>query len=286
MTESQTVAVIGAGPAGLVLARILTLHQGYNVVVYEAEKDKNHRGQGGYLDLHRETGQRALKEANLYKEFLAKVHDAMDGHEIRDSDGTLLYSDPGDGSRPEIERTELRNLLINAIDPKVIRWGYKLSSVEKPADNRKIGLVFADGTTQYADIVVGADGAWSKVRPVLTDLKPSYTGVALLDSILPKGSDTAGLKKGTLWAADNKGTLLMGHIGDVSRIYVARKCDPNDLNEGQGPAFLRGWNKDLTKLGNYPSTKRQIYALPIDTRWTRDESWKSNVTLIGDAAHV
>ncbi|KAJ3317773.1 hypothetical protein HDV06_001256 [Boothiomyces sp. JEL0866] len=286
MTESQTVAIVGAGPAGLVLARILSINKGYKVVVYEAEQDQNQRGQGGYLDLHKGTGQRALKEANLYKQFTTLVHDAMDGHEILDSDGNLLYSDTGDGSRPEIERTDLRNLLIQSIDKQIIRWGCKLTGIEKPIDSGRIGMVFADGTKQYADIVVGADGAWSRVRPVLTNVKPTYTGVTMLDSLLPPGSDVSGLKYGSLWAADNKGNFLFGHIGVSSRIYLARKCHPDEMLETQGPIFLQGWNKNLYKLGTYPSTKRQIYALPIDTRWTRDEAWKSNVTIIGDAAHV
>ncbi|KAJ3309060.1 hypothetical protein HDV04_000527 [Boothiomyces sp. JEL0838] len=286
MAESPTVAIVGAGPAGLVLARILSINKGYNVVIYEAEADRYQRGQGGYLDLHVETGQRALKEAILFDQFVNLVHDAMDGHEIMDSDGNLLYSDPGDGSRPEIERTDLRNLLIDSLDSRTIKWGAKLARIEKPVDFGKIGLVFVDGTKEYADIVVGADGAWSKVRPVLTNFTPMYTGISMLDSILPAGSDVSGLKKGSLWAADTRGTLLLGHIGTTSRIYLARKCLAEEMLENQGPIFLQGWNKKLYKLGTYPCTKRQIYALPIDTRWTRDEPWKSKVTLIGDAAHL
>ena len=67
---SIRVAIVGAGPVGLTLARLLLNKPNIDIVVFESEKSRDVRGQGGSLDLHTTTGIAALKEAGLYDEFL------------------------------------------------------------------------------------------------------------------------------------------------------------------------------------------------------------------------
>jgi 2-polyprenyl-6-methoxyphenol hydroxylase-like FAD-dependent oxidoreductase len=65
------IAIVGAGPAGCTLARLL-LHakEAVEITIFERETDLNERTQGGTLDLHTESGIEALKRCGLYEEFL------------------------------------------------------------------------------------------------------------------------------------------------------------------------------------------------------------------------
>jgi len=61
---NKKVAVIGAGPVGLTMARLLQ-QNGANITVYERDRDPEARIWGGTLDLHKGSGQEARVTANL-----------------------------------------------------------------------------------------------------------------------------------------------------------------------------------------------------------------------------
>jgi len=66
------IAIIGAGPAGLTLARIVYVNN-IPCTVFEKEESREIRSQGGTLDLHPKAGQAALKKAKLWKEYQQHV---------------------------------------------------------------------------------------------------------------------------------------------------------------------------------------------------------------------
>ena len=68
--ELGRIAIVGAGPGGLTLARIFQL-KGIEVKVYEWETSIDVRSQEGTLDLHVESGQYALRLADLFDKFQA-----------------------------------------------------------------------------------------------------------------------------------------------------------------------------------------------------------------------
>src|SRR4051812_44496863 len=106
------IAVVGAGLSGLVLARILRLH-GVTSTVYEMDDAPDARRQGGLLDLHVESGQRAMRDAGLYDEFRARIQPQAEHFRVMDKAGTVFIDrGPADGEsvRPEIDRTVLRDL--------------------------------------------------------------------------------------------------------------------------------------------------------------------------------
>ncbi|HSZ84636.1 MAG TPA: NAD(P)-binding protein, partial [Puia sp.] len=68
LIQNKQIAIVGGGPGGLTLARLLQL-KGANVKVYERDLNKNARVQGSPLDLHEESGLAAIRKANLLDEF-------------------------------------------------------------------------------------------------------------------------------------------------------------------------------------------------------------------------
>ena len=128
------IAIVGGGPAGLTAAVIL--HRGgHRVCVYEGELSTAHRAQGGTLDLHEDKGQIALKRAGLLDAFRAIArHEDQDERDVDPISGRAIAgtSRPDEHlDRPEIDRGVLRNLLLDALPADVVRWGSRLTHIDR-----------------------------------------------------------------------------------------------------------------------------------------------------------
>ena len=177
----QHVAIVGAGPGGLTLARLLQIH-GVAATVYEREGSRHARSQGGSLDLHVDSGQRAMREAGLEAEFLKIARPESQAFRILDKHGQMVLdwaAKPGQMPRPEVDRTALRDVLLDSVRPETVRWDHQLAHLTPLAGGR-VQLNFKNGQTAEADLVVGADGGRSRVRPILSDAKPIYTGLSFV----------------------------------------------------------------------------------------------------------
>lgn len=178
------IAIVGGGPGGLMLGRLLLLKK-ISFTIFELESGPTNRSQGGSLDLHPETGQVAIEKAGLMNEFQLKSRSDGDCMKLVSWDGRILLDEKEhksfeNYSRPEIDRIALRDLLLKSLDLKHINWGKKLQRVDVVDDT--YNLNFSDGTVEGGyDMVVGADGAWSKVRPLVTDIKPHYSSVTIIE---------------------------------------------------------------------------------------------------------
>ncbi|CAN3979840.1 FAD-dependent oxidoreductase [Kitasatospora purpeofusca] len=321
------IAVVGGGPAGLTLARILQV-RGIAATVYEREPDRDVRGQGGTLDLHGDTGRRALREARLTEEFWAKAR--PEGAEFRivdkhgaaprsfgagpapeaagapgrpgagDGSGPPGGADPGES--PEIDRGDLRGLLLDSLAPGAVRWGHRLDRAEPLGDGRH-RLHFDNGAVELCDLLVGAEGAHSRVRPLLTPVEPHYTGVSLVELGIPDADRTApgaaaAVGNGSLFAFhDNKGLVLQRNSDGRIRVYAFFRS-PQDWLRVAGlsadePAGTRAavarhfadWAPEFRDaLAACDDTLRTqpLEMLPVGLRWSR----RPGVTLVGDAAHL
>ncbi|WP_340383957.1 NAD(P)/FAD-dependent oxidoreductase [Streptomyces sp. SS7] len=297
----KTIAIVGAGLGGLTLARVLQAH-GVAATIYEAEASATTRAQGGLLDIHEETGQVALRAAGLYDEFLTLVRPGEDAKRVVDRHGTILLDLPGDpGSvRPEVDRGELRRLLVDSLAPGTIRWGHKVASVRHRPEGGYV-LTFGEGSATRADIVIGADGAWSKVRPLLTPAEPLFSGTCFIEIALAsdgqnRRANAAAIGSGTLMAvAPGKGIIAHRYADGHVRGYVAlnkpedwmRSIDFGDPSAGlcQLADEFDGWSPLLTAFVTESDAEpwlRPLYALPVGLAWDR----VPGVTLVGDAAHL
>lgn len=296
MTSKPRIAIIGGGPGGLMLARLLLL-RGFAPTVYERDRHAGERPQGGSLDLHGDTGQRAMRMAGLEKEFSAAARPEDQGDRLYDQTGTLLFDRDGAGdNRPEIDRTALRQILLDALPPAILRWGSKVEAITPRADG---GCdVLADDRAERFDVVVGADGAWSRVRPLLTDAVPRYEGVTLVelgfdarvhrdvDALVGGGKMFAVGDNQVLIAQRNGHGHIRGYAGlrlseDVARDWTRQA--PDQVRALLSRAFA-GWAPSLTGLiarGDFIGV-RPLYALPIGLTWRS----RPGITLIGDAAHL
>jgi 2-polyprenyl-6-methoxyphenol hydroxylase-like FAD-dependent oxidoreductase len=299
-TMTPTVTIIGAGLGGLTLARVLHTF-GITATVFEADPSAGARTQGGQLDLHEDDGQLALEIAGLREQYRAIIHRGGGARRVVDTRGTVLHEHPDDGSmaRPETLRGDIRKILLDALPVGTVQWGKKLVSVT-PIGGGRHEVRFADGSVVVSDVLVGADGTWSRVRPLLSDARPVYAGMSYIDTYLhdvdaqhPVAARTVG--DGALYAlVPGRGFLAHREPGNTIHTYVIlnrplewfEHLDFRDVEATKSriAAEFDGWAPELVALvteAGVPAL-RSIHELPDGHRWER----VPGVTLIGDAAHV
>ncbi|MFI2073714.1 FAD-dependent oxidoreductase [Streptomyces triculaminicus] len=302
MSTTPRIAIVGAGLGGLVCARVLQQH-GVPVTVFERESDPHSRAQGGTLDIDADTGQAALRAAGLFDQFLALSRPEGQEWRLYDRHATLIRHDQageGDLSRPEIDRGRLRTLLLGSLAPGTVRWGHPARAVT-PLPHGTARLHHHDRAAEDFDLVIGADGAWSRVRPALSDAQPSYAGVTMVEAHFndvdhrhPGIAHLVG--HGTMSAKAGGRSLVMqrnsnGHV----RAYITFRgpqgwhagLDLADTEAVRARLLVQyqGWHESLLDIlrdneGGF--INRPMFVLPVPHSWQR----VPGITLLGDAAHL
>jgi 2-polyprenyl-6-methoxyphenol hydroxylase-like FAD-dependent oxidoreductase len=297
----QHITIVGAGPGGLTLASILHRH-GIDATIYELEASATARNQGSVLDMHEESGQFALRKAGLFEAFKKIVIPGGDEMRILDKTATLHWKDSGNGTRPEVNRGALRNILLQSLPSHSVRWGSKVTRIARLEGGRH-EVTLASGETFTTALLIGADGAWSKVRSLLSDAQPIYLGISFveahfLDADTRHPEIAALVGHGSMFALSDEKGLIAHRDGDRQiSLYIALKAPEHWATSGEidfrdtESAKQRllndftDWNDPLRALIAESDTglvPRSIYTLPVGHRWER----VPGVTLLGDAAHL
>ncbi|MCX5097163.1 FAD-dependent monooxygenase [Streptomyces sp. NBC_00365] len=292
------IAVVGSGPAGLTFARVLHRH-GYPVAVLERDPSPDARPPGGALDLQEGLGQLALDKAGLLADFQALSRPEGQAMRILDVDGTVLREwrpRPEDRANPEIDRRQLRDLLLGPLD---VQWGRGVTQVV-PGTRDGVLVDFADGRQETFDLVVGADGAWSRIRPAVSSVTPQYTGVTSvetsLDDVDTRHPDLARLiGDGSVAVYGvNRSLVAQRNSGGHVKVYTKFRAPLDwhthlDLADVEAVrsgllALFDGWADPVLDLLRHGTAfvHRPFYVLPVSHTWTH----VVGVTLLGDAAHL
>lgn len=309
LLKYKSIAIVGGGPGGLTLAKLLELRSA-NVKVYERDTDKNARVQGSPLDLHNESGLAAIRKAGLFEAFKANFMPGADKKLIMNEQAKVFFSDHQEKIeedfenphfRPEIDRGTLRKILLESLQPTTVVWGSQFISMEK--EDQGWLLHFKNSPSIYADIVIASDGANSRIRPYITDIKPFYSGITMLEGNIYNSENTAPnihklLNGGKIMAFGNEKDILMGQKanGEIS-FYASWKTEENwatnnglnyndkaqmlDWFKANYPEWSNIWD-ELFESAAVPFIPRPIYCMPLDQHWEA----LPNLTIIGDAAHV
>lgn len=322
------IAIVGAGPVGTTLARLLLLHcPSASVTVFESDASPDYRSQGGTLDLHTNTGLAALKEANLWNEFLQ--HARYDGESLKITDKHLkVYhsvkptggpdaeagrdSSRG-GQRPEIDRGALRKMLMESLPDGVVQWGHKLKEIRfaagdgsQPTDHQLVFTMAVPASPSEErevvisgfDLIVGADGGWSKIRSQgLNSTKPYSSHIVWHELKIPDASHVAPevyalVNRGSVFAQADHQRIALQQLGDgsiqVAVLYrVEDEALVSDVSREDLLERLRveGWHpliRQAVAQAQGKTAVRWLYMLPVPFRWAH----RHGVTAVGDAAHL
>ena len=307
--QNRQIAVVGGGPGGLVLARLLQL-KGANVKVYERDLDQQARLIGSPLDMHEGSGLTALREAGLIDELKENFRPGADKRLILNERAEIFFSDHetapeadfgSEQFRPEIDRGPLRKMLLESLQPATVVWDSHFVAMEK----RDAGwlLHFKNGSSAYADVVVAADGANSKIRPYITDIKAFYSGITMLEGNIINAEKAAPhfykwLDGGKMMAFGNTKNLLMGMKGNGDLTFYASFVTGENWAAKSGLDFsdkaqVLAWFKteyaewsevwhELLENAATPFVPRPVGCMPLNQNWEA----QPNLTMLGDAAHV
>jgi len=308
LLQNKKIAIVGGGPGGLTLARLLQL-KGADVKVYERDYNKETRVQGAIVDLHFDSGLKVMKAAGLMDAFKANYMPGADKYRMVDRDARICVDEESQGAqddfdnehfRPEIDRGALRNVLIDALLPGTVVWDSQFVNMVQL--NNRWELQFKNGTSATADVVIGADGHRSNIRPYVTDIKALYSGATIIQGEIDHPEKScpemyALVDKANLMAMGAGKTIAAQPRGDGGLTFYAASLYPENWIKNSGIDFnnseavyahlvkyYEGWNPIFFTLFKACThfVPRPLNYFPLDQNWEA----KSNITLIGDAAHL
>lgn len=308
LLTGKKVAIVGGGPGGLTLAKLLQ-QKGVNVQVYERDKSQFSRVQGAIVDLHFDSGLKAINAVGLLEEFAANYMPGADKYRLLDIKGNILLDDghqkrtadfDNEHFRPEIDRGKLRDILLAALLPDTVIWDSQFVNMYEVKSGWE--LHFKNGNIAFADIVIGSDGYRSLVRLILTDIKAIYSGATIIQGEIDQPQTECPemfqlVNQANLMAMGAGSTIAVQPRGDGGLTFYAASMYPENWEKTNGIDFndaesvrnyltdhFKEWNEVFFTLFKACQNfvLRPLNYFPMEHKW----SSRADLTLIGDAAHL
>jgi len=254
--------------------------------------------------LHKGSGQDAMQKAGLLESYYT-IAKPM-GRTVADEQGNVLFSNkstPEDQyNNPEINRNDLRQLLLHSLTSDTVVWDRKFIGLEE--HNGKWLLHFENKPDATADFVIGGNGGMSKARKYVTDTEVEDTGSFIIQGEVFEPEiecpEFHQLCDNNILITAGNGNLLVAHPnnnGVLTYNVSFRKPEAwvheNGLNFQDTDSIrtfifdrFTHWHECYKQLFRSTSS---FWGLPT-RKIPLDKLWKNNrslpITLIGDAAHV
>ena len=308
LIQNKKIAIVGGGPGGLTLAKLLQ-DKGANVQVYERDLNKYARQQGATLDLHEGSGLLAIEKAGLMDQFKQHYRPGAEKLRIVDEQANIFFDEHTETKdadfgneyfRPEIDRGPLRDIFIESLHPGTIVWDHQFVTMERQGAGWL--LSFKNGNKQYVDLVIAADGANSKIRPLINIIKPVYSGLTVIEgNIYNAASNAPKLNKltngGKVFALGKNKSLILSAKGDGCLSFYTGTWETENWTNECGLDFsnrlqvlewfqqrFSDWDalwQELFETDEVYFVPRPMYHYPLNQQWAAMD----NATMIGDAAH-
>ncbi|CAM5482562.1 FAD-dependent monooxygenase [Eoetvoesiella caeni] len=294
---SPRIAIIGGGLGGST-AGVSLQRAGFDVQVYEQAAEIQRVGAG--IQLQANT-MRVLAALDLDKPIRdAGVPISRWQSRVWDT-GDIIFEPKGLSDWVVVHRADLLNVLLRALKPGTLHSRKRLEGLDQKSGC--VNLMFTDGTSAEADIVVGADGINSRVRELLLGAEsPQYSGYIAYRSIFSSSlvhGHHAALDQSTKWWSDQRHWdpahtryfLTYPLSQDSDDIYFVTGAPESNWNGGTHPTDATKDEVKACYTGFHPEVHALIDAAPAITKWpvfVRKPLpvWSDGSTvLLGDACH-
>lgn len=288
------VIVIGAGVGGTSAALALQ-KLGHDVVVYDRMREN--RPVGAALSLW-SNGVKVLNWLGLGPQVAAlggrmddmAYYDGHTGDELCRFSLAPVTTQTGQRPYP-VARADLQQLMMDAVGPANIHLGRQLVGVSD--DGETVTATFADGTTDTADLLIGADGARSLVRDYVTEptgIRPerTYSGYVNYNGLVAADERIGPLDQWTTYVGDGKRCAVMPVAGDRFYFFVDVP-GPSGVVEDRMSALEAAFGS-----WGAPGVRALLDGIDPDESLNRVEIWdidpfdtwvRGRVAILGDAAH-
>jgi len=293
MTQSRpNVVIVGGGIGGLFVANALTTH-GIPVSVYEQAPALGEVGAGVYITPNSVRHLQRVGLGPAVEKWGAKV-----GRNSRyfHHDGSLIApvqvtDSSGWNATYGMHRADLVDILAKALPAGVVHTGHRCTGFDR--DGNVVRVSFANGASVEGDMVIGADGIHSVLRPnVFPPARPVFSGtVAYRGVVRTELVPEWPAESWEMWLGKGKHFLtyplragsLINFVGFVPADEAMKESwsapgDPDALRRE-----FADWDPRIVSL------LRQVEITFRSALYDRDPSpvWtRGRLTLLGDAAHA
>lgn len=303
LLNNKKVAIIGGGPVGLTMANLLQ-QNGIDITVYERDENPKARVWGGTLDLHKNSGQEAMKKVGLLQTYYDLALPM--GVNFADEKGNIIATrNPtleNKFDNPEINRNALRKMLLGSLKNDTVVWDRKSIGLEQ--ENGKWLLHFENKPTALADFIIVSNGGMSKIRKFVTDTEVEETGTFNIQADIHQPEINCPgffqLCNGNRLMASHQGNLLFANPNNNGALHFGISFKTPDEWKNQTQVDFQNRNSVVDFLLKEFSDWDERYKELIHTTlsfvglatriFPLEKPWKSKrplpITMIGDAAHL